>query len=76
MARSVRALLRYGIERFERAGLSYGHGTSNALDESAWIILHALGYPPHDLESHLVTPLSVAQALKSANLALNPTTTG
>ena len=32
---TVRELLGLGIERFERAGLSYGHGTTNALDEAA-----------------------------------------
>ena len=59
--RTIGALLAYGIERFEKAGLSYGHGTANALDEAAWLILHAVGLPPVDLESHLDKPLSEAQ---------------
>ena len=42
---TVRSLLAYGIERFESSGISYGHGTANALDEAAWLILHALGLP-------------------------------
>jgi ribosomal protein L3 glutamine methyltransferase len=62
MTQTVRALLAYGVERFEQAGLSYGHGTANALDEAAWLILHALGLPPTDLDSHLDTPLDAAQA--------------
>jgi ribosomal protein L3 glutamine methyltransferase len=61
MTRTVRALLEYGVQRFEAAGLSYGHGTQNALDESVWLILHSLGLPPHDLNSHLDTPLTDAQ---------------
>ncbi len=58
MTRTVRALLAYGVERFERAGLAFGHGTENALDEAAWIILHALGLPLTELDPHLDTPLS------------------
>ncbi|HEY2630643.1 MAG TPA: 50S ribosomal protein L3 N(5)-glutamine methyltransferase [Usitatibacter sp.] len=61
MTRTVRALLDYGIERFEAAGLSYGHGTENALDEAAWLILHSLGFPLHELNPHLDEPLSDAR---------------
>jgi ribosomal protein L3 glutamine methyltransferase len=58
MTRTARALLAYGVERFERAGLAFGHGTGNAVDEAAWIILHALGLPLTDLNPNLDTPLS------------------
>jgi ribosomal protein L3 glutamine methyltransferase len=60
-ARTVRTLLAYGIKAFDKAGLSYGHGTANALDEAAWLILHALGLPPHDLNTHLDRPLTARQ---------------
>ncbi|HET7729336.1 MAG TPA: 50S ribosomal protein L3 N(5)-glutamine methyltransferase [Usitatibacter sp.] len=59
--KTVRALLDYGIEAFEQAGLSYGHGTTNALDEAAWLILHALGLPLDQLNAHLDRPLPDAQ---------------
>ena len=49
------------MEAFERARLSYGHGTTNALDEAAWLILHALGLPLDELNPHLDRPLDAAQ---------------
>ena len=61
MTRTLRALLDYGVGRFERASLSFGHGTTNALDEAAWLVLHALGLPPDELDPHLDSPLTVAQ---------------
>ena len=62
MISTVRALLDYAIERFERADVSYGHGTTNALDEAAWLVLHAIGLPPRDLNRHLDRALTAAQA--------------
>jgi ribosomal protein L3 glutamine methyltransferase len=51
--RTVRALLELAVDRFEKAGIAYGHGTTNALDEAAWLILSTLGHPPGDLDAHL-----------------------
>ncbi len=59
--RTVRALLEYGIATFDAAGISYGHGTANALDEAAWLILRSLGLPPHELDPHLDRSLTDAQ---------------
>jgi ribosomal protein L3 glutamine methyltransferase len=59
--RTVASLIDYGIERFEAAGVSYGHGTANALDEAAWLILRALDLPPRDLQAHLDRSLTAAQ---------------
>lgn len=38
-------LVRYGARRFRAARLAFGHGTSNALDEAAYLTLHTLGLP-------------------------------
>ena len=51
--RTVGSLVDYGIARFEAAGISYGHGTANALDEAAWLVLRSLGLPPSDLAAQV-----------------------
>jgi ribosomal protein L3 glutamine methyltransferase len=73
--RTVASLVDYGIERFEAAGVSYGHGTANALDEAAWLILRALDLPPRDLQAQLDRSLTAAQyAAAKALLDLRATT--
>jgi ribosomal protein L3 glutamine methyltransferase len=59
--RTVRDWLRYAVSRFRAAGLSYGHGTSNALDEAAYLILHTLHLPIDQLEPWLDAQLLPAE---------------
>ncbi|MEX3932738.1 50S ribosomal protein L3 N(5)-glutamine methyltransferase [Paraburkholderia phymatum] len=42
---TVRDVLRYAVSRFNQAGLSFGHGSSNAYDEAAYLVLHTLHLP-------------------------------
>jgi ribosomal protein L3 glutamine methyltransferase len=41
-AMTIRELIAWGAGQFEAHALVYGHGTDNALDESAALVLHAL----------------------------------
>jgi ribosomal protein L3 glutamine methyltransferase len=66
--KTLRALLGDAVERFEAAGLAYGHGTTNALDEAAWILLRAVGLPIDALNPNLDKPLSPSQVAKARAL--------
>ncbi|MHB8668888.1 MAG: 50S ribosomal protein L3 N(5)-glutamine methyltransferase [Burkholderiales bacterium] len=59
--RTVADFIGWTERRFEEAGLYFGHGTDNALDEAAWLVGSALHLPPHDLDEHLEDELSAAQ---------------
>ncbi|SAL64634.1 N5-glutamine S-adenosyl-L-methionine-dependent methyltransferase [Caballeronia peredens] len=50
---TLRDLLRFGVSRFTEAGLSFGHGSTNAYDEAAYLILHTLHLPLDTLEPFL-----------------------
>jgi len=47
--------------RLKEAGVSFGHGTTNAFDESAWLVLWALGLPLDALEAKAGQTLSAEE---------------
>jgi len=40
---------RHAVSRFRAARLAYGHGTTNAVDEAAFLVLEALRLPIHNI---------------------------
>ena len=50
---TVRDLLRYAVTRFNAAKLFFGHGSSDAMDEAAYLILHTLHLPLDKLDPFL-----------------------
>ncbi len=57
---TVLELIHAGASTLESADVSFGHGTTNALDEAAWLVLWKLGLP---LDSDLESPVSTAQSV-------------
>ena len=58
---TFRDLLRFAVSRFNEAGLFFGHGSTNAYDEAAYLILHTLHLPPDQLEAFLDARLTSAE---------------
>jgi ribosomal protein L3 glutamine methyltransferase len=48
---TVEQLIRHGAVMFESAGLSFGHGTDNPVDESAALVFHALHLDHGEVEA-------------------------
>ena len=59
--RTLREWLRHAVRRFNEAGLSFGHGTTNARDEAAYLILHTLKLPLDRLDPFLERTLSAEE---------------
>lgn len=65
---TLRDWLRWGTSRFNEAQLCFGHGTENAYDEAAWLILHALHLPPDRLEPFMDARLAHGERLAVLDL--------
>ncbi|MEB2335507.1 MAG: 50S ribosomal protein L3 N(5)-glutamine methyltransferase [Burkholderiales bacterium] len=66
--RTLRDLMRWAVSRFEAAGIAYGHGTGNAFDEAAALLLWALHLPPDPLEPWLDARLAGSERRTATEL--------
>ncbi len=58
---TVIELIEAGARQLADAGVAFGHGTANAFDESAWLVLWKLGYPLDDIDAAADKPVSADQ---------------
>jgi ribosomal protein L3 glutamine methyltransferase len=58
---NVLELIERSSARLEKAGVSFGHGTTNAFDEAAWLVLWRLGRPLDALDDVAEQLLSAEQ---------------
>ena len=59
----VLALVERAAARLTAAGVSFGHGTTNAFDEAAWLVLWKLGLPLDALDEHEADEVADAAAV-------------
>ena len=65
---TVRDWLRYAVSRFGEAKLAFGHGTTNAYDEAAYLVLHALHLPLDRLDPFLDARLTQSERMQVAQV--------
>lgn len=58
---TVRDLMRFAVSRFNEADVFFGHGTENAWDEAAYLLLHTLHLPIDQLDPYMDARLTAAE---------------
>ena len=58
---TVQELIDSVAARLDAAGVAFGHGTTNAFDEAAWLVLWQLGLPLDELDSVEDMPITGEQ---------------
>jgi ribosomal protein L3 glutamine methyltransferase len=66
--RTVRDCFRFAISRFNEAKLFFGHGSDNAYDEAAYLVLHTLHLPLDQLEPFLDARLTQSEVYEVLNI--------
>ena len=66
--RTIVDLVRWGAARLDAAGVVFGHGTDNAVDEAFALVLHAAGLGPDAPESLFAARLTRAERRRAVDL--------
>ncbi len=67
-ADTVLALIEAGAAQLTHAGVAFGHGTANAFDEAAWLVLWRLGLPLDALDDVALRAVTAQQQAEVAAL--------
>lgn len=65
---TVFALIEAGAQQLTQAGVAFGHGTDNAFDEAAWLVLWRLGLPLDALDTVAEQPVTAQDQARVAAL--------
>jgi len=65
---TLRDFLRFAVSRFNQAKLFFGHGSNDAYDEAAYLILHTLNLPLNRLEPFLDARLTKNECTEVLNI--------
>jgi ribosomal protein L3 glutamine methyltransferase len=65
---TVLQLIQSSAAQLEAAGVAFGHGTANAFDEAAWLVLWSLKLPLDDLDSQQNRPVVGIESARIATL--------
>lgn len=65
---TLRDLMRFAVSRFSEAGVYFGHGTDNAWDEAAYLLLHSLHLPIDRLDPFMDARLTLDERAAALDL--------
>lgn len=65
---TIRSTIEWTAKRFGEADLTFGHGTDNASDEAAFLVLEAMGMPFEELDRSASVELTASQWASIAEL--------
>jgi ribosomal protein L3 glutamine methyltransferase len=68
---TLRDFLRFAVSLFNQAGLFFGHGSNDAYDEAAYLILHTLQLPLDKLEPFLDARLTDSERAEVMDIIHN-----
>ena len=65
---TILELIESAAQQLTDAAVAFGHGTTNAFDEAAWLVLWQIGLPLDDLDSVQDQPVSAEQQAQVTTL--------